>query len=76
MSETPGKYKTRNKEPSFDDFVECIEADVQLLKQCTFPTFGDVFEIIARITQNCTKIAHNILPYLENKQTNHENSHD
>ena len=32
MSETPGKYKTCNKEPSFDDIVECIEADVKRLK--------------------------------------------
>ena len=44
--ETPGKYKTRNKDPS-------IEADVKLLKQNSNPSFADVFEIITRITQNC-----------------------
>ena len=66
--ETPGKYKTSNKEPSLDDYVERIEADVKRLKQNSDPTFGDIFEIITRITQNCEQIALDILPYLENKR--------
>ena len=74
--ETPGKYKTSNKEPSLDDIVDRLDADVQLLKQNADPTFEDVYEILCRITGNCTKIALEILPHLENKQTNYENSHD
>ena len=64
MSETPGKYKTRNKEPSFGDIVARLAVDVKLLKQNTNPTFADVFEIITRITKNCEQIASNLIPYL------------
>ena len=66
--ETPAKYQTRNKEPSFDDIVDRLDADVKRLKQNTNPTFEDVFEIITRITQNCEQIALDILPHLENEK--------
>lgn len=65
MSETPGKYVTRNKEPSLDGYVDKLEADVQKLKQIDDPTFGEVFEIITHITNNCTNIAQEILPHLK-----------
>ena len=66
--ETPAKYQTRNKEPSLDDIVDRLDADVKRLKQNTNPTFEDVFEIITRITQNCEQIALDILPHLENEK--------
>ena len=70
MSETPAKYKTRNKEPSLDDYVDRLEVHVQKLKQIDNPTFGEVFEIITQITQNRTNIAQEILPYLKSCEDN------
>ena len=55
MSETPGKYVTRKKDPTFDDILECIEADVQLLKQNMIDT-SDLFAITARIKENCERL--------------------
>lgn len=65
MSERPGKYVTRNKELSLDDYVDRLEADVQKLKQIDNPTFGEIFEILTQITNNCTNIAQEILPHLK-----------
>ena len=73
MSETPGKYVTRNKEPSLDDYVDRLEADVQKLKQIDNHTFGEVFEILTQITQNCGNIAQEILPHLNSSRI--ENGH-
>ena len=73
MSEKPAEYKTSNKEPSLDDYVDRLEADVQKLKQIDNPTFGEVFEIITQITNNCTNIAQEILPHLNSSRIENGN---